>query len=129
MKFNLLVSGNLYSSQSAYSALCFSQAAVADGHAISQVFFYQDGVSHANRLSMPLDDEFNALERWAEFAKQNSVPLVVCISAAERRGIMSDAQAGEYQLGHGNLKSGFSVAGLGALHEASLSSDRTVTFK
>jgi tRNA 2-thiouridine synthesizing protein D len=129
MTFNLLVSGALYSSQSAYSALRFSQAAVAEGHTISQVFFYQDGVSHASRLSMPLDDEFNALERWTEFAAQNSVPLVVCISAGERRGIMSDTQAAEYQLGVGNSHSGFSVAGLGALHEASLNSDRTVTFK
>ncbi|MFQ3246037.1 MAG: tRNA 2-thiouridine synthesizing protein D [Arenicella sp.] len=129
MTFNLLVSGALYSSQSAYSALRFSQAAIADGHSISQVFFYQDGASQANRLSMPLDDEFNALERWAEFSDTNSVPLVVCISAGERRGIMSDAQAGEYQLGQGNSHAGFSVAGLGALHEASLSSDRTVTFK
>jgi len=129
MKFNLLVSGALYSSQSAYSALCFSQAAVVDGHQISQVFFYQDGIGHANRLSMPLDDEFNALERWIKFADQNSVPLVVCISAGERRGIMSDAQAAEYQLGLGNLHSSFSVAGLGALHDASLNSDRTVTFK
>ncbi|MFT6406947.1 MAG: tRNA 2-thiouridine synthesizing protein D [Arenicella sp.] len=129
MKINLLVSGTLYASQSAYSALRFCQAANAAGHTISQVFFYQDGVTQANRLSMPLDDEFNALDQWVKFAEQNAVPLVICISAGERRGVMSDAQAAEYQLASGNAHPAFSVAGLGALHDASLDSDRTVTFK
>ena len=129
MNINLLVSGPLYASQSGYSALRFCQAAVAKGHTISQVFFYQDGVTQASRLSVPLDDEFNAHDQWLAFAEQNSVPLVICISAGERRGVMRDAQASEYQLGAGNAHNGFSVAGLGSLHQASLSSDRTVTFK
>lgn len=129
MKINLLVSGTLYSSQSAFSALRFCQSAVVNGHTISQVFFYQDGVTQASRLSMPLDDEFNALEEWTQFAEQNAVPLVVCISAGERRGLISDAQALEYQLGTGSSHSRFKVAGLGVLHQASLDSDRTVTFK
>jgi tRNA 2-thiouridine synthesizing protein D len=129
MKINLLVSGALYSSQSAFSALRFCQSAVDNGHTISQVFFYQDGVTQASRLSMPLDDEFSALGQWIQFADQNAVPLVVCISAGERRGLMSDAQALEYQLGTGSSHFAFNVAGLGALHDASLDSDRTVTFK
>jgi len=50
MNINLLVTGPLYSSQSAYSALRFCEAAVATGNTISQVFFYQDGVTQASKL-------------------------------------------------------------------------------
>jgi len=129
MIINLLVTGSLYSSQSGYSALRFCKAAVGAGHTISQVFFYQDGVTQANRLSMPVDDEFEPVKQWLDFSKEHTIPLVVCVSAGERRGVMSDEQALEYQLGSGNVCSEFQVAGLGVLHEASLASDRTVTFK
>ena len=129
MRFNVLVTGALYSSQSGYSALQFCTAAINAGHSISQVFFYQDGVQQANNLSMPLDDEFEPVSMWVKFSKEHGVDLVVCVSAAERRGVMSDAQASEFAKGHGNVNSAFSIAGLGALHDASLSSERTVTFK
>lgn len=130
MKINLLVTGALYSSQSAYSSLCFCRAAVAAGHTISHVFFYQDGVTQANRLSTPLADEFEPVSQWCDFADVYAVPLVICVSAGERRGLMSDEQVLEYQLGgKGSVNSSFSVAGLGVLHEASLDADRTVTFK
>ncbi len=129
MRFNLLITGGLYNSQAGYSALAFAKATIAAGHQISQVFFYQDGVTLGSRLSMPLDDEFEPVAAWAEFAAQNTLALVICVSAGERRGIMSDAQAAEFAKGLGSLHANFSVAGLGALHNASLESDRTVTFK
>ncbi len=129
MKINLLVTGALYSSQSGYSALSFCRAAVAAGHTISQVFFYQDGVTQASRLSRPLDDEFEAVAQWSDFANECSVPLIICVSAGERRGLMANEQALDYELGHGSSHSSFSVAGLGVLHDASLVADRTVTFK
>jgi tRNA 2-thiouridine synthesizing protein D len=129
MNINILVTGHLYSSQSAYSALRFCESAVHAGHIISQVFFYQNGVTQTSRLSLPLEDEFDARQRWANFAADNKVPLVMCISAGERRGMMGDEQAMENQLGSGNLAGNISVAGLGLLHEASLESDRMVSFK
>ncbi len=136
MNFNILVTGALYSSQSAYSALRFCRAAAAAGHSISQVFFYQDGVTQANQYSLPLDDEFDAVSSWVEFSEQTSTPLVVCVSAGERRGLMSEEQVLENHLGahsavgsNGSLHSRFTVAGLGALHQASLESERMVTFK
>lgn len=129
MRFNILVTGALYSSQSGSSAVQFCKAALSAGHEISQVFFYQDGVQQANSLSTPLDDEFEPVNAWARLSRDYAVELVVCVSAAERRGVMGDEQALEFDKGHGNLHSAFSIAGLGALHEASLASDRTVTFK
>lgn len=129
MKFNVLVTGNVYSSQSAYSALQFCKAAYACGHTVSQVFFYRDAVSQASRLTVPLDDEFNALEQWQNFYKSTNTPLLVCVSAAERRGILNAEQAADFDKDTDNLAPFFEVQGLGALHDASLVSDRTVTFK
>ena len=129
MKLNILITGGLYDSQSAYSALKFCQAAIGAGHSIEQVFFYHQGVSIATQLSVPLADEFDACDEWGKFATTNSVPLVVCVSAAERRGIIGSEQQVENAKNLINLHPAFSVAGLGALHESSFSSDRTVTFK
>jgi len=129
MQFNILVTGGLYATQSGYSALRFCKAALAAGHSISQVFFYQDGVSQASILSIPLEDEFEAVSDWAEFALQGQTDLVVCVSAAERRGILSAEQAQEFGKQAANLHPAFKVAGLGVLHEASLASERLVSFK
>ena len=129
MQFNILVTGGLYSTQSGYSALQFCESAVAAGHEISQVFFYQDGVSQASALSVAMDDEFDPVECWAKFAELAGSKLVVCVSAGERRGIIGAEQAAEFAKQSANLHSSFSVEGLGVFHSASLVSDRTVTFK
>ena len=129
MRFNVLISGSLYSSQSAYSALQFCRSALAVGHSLSQVFFYQDGVGNANQLSAPLADEFDAVCEWAQFAREHDLELVVCVSAAERRGVLNNEQASEFAKQSANLHPHFVVAGLGALHRAALDSDRMVSFK
>lgn len=129
MNINVLVSGAAYSTQSAYTALQFCYKAVAQGHTICQVFFYSDAVTQASNLIVPLGDEFNCIEEWAKFAQMHSTELVVCVSAAERRGILNEMQAGEFSKEASNLHPAFNVEGLGVLHDASLASDRTVTFK
>lgn len=129
MKINLFITGGLYSTQCAYSASEFCHAALAAGHTISQVFFYQDGVSQASGLSVPLADEFDAVNTWADFSRQSGCELVVCVSAGERRGLVSTEQADEFELAGSNLHPAFRVEGLGVFQAASLESDRTVTFK
>lgn len=129
MIFNILVTGAVYSSQASYSALCFCRAALESGNTISQVFFYQDGVTQGNSLTAPLADEFDSVNQWHRLAQQYSIKLVVCVSAAERRGILTEQQADELDRASSNLHASFSVAGLGELHAASLESDRTVSFK
>lgn len=129
LKFNLLVCGDIYSSQSGYSAWRFCQAAIAQGHTIAQVFFYQAGATQASANVTLLADEFNPVARWTELADQHRVRLVVCVSAAERRGVLGEAQCDYHQAGVANLAPGFDVEGLGALHAAMLENDRTITFK
>lgn len=129
MNFNILVTGGVYSTQSGYSALQFCSAAVAAGHTISQVFFYQDGVTQGSSLLVPLADEYDANEHWARFSQETGAELVVCVSAGERRGVLNAEQAAEFAKPANNLHPAFRVEGLGTLHEASIGSDRMVTFK
>lgn len=129
MNINILVTGGNFDSQAAYSAWRFCTAALRQGHLISQVFFYQSAVTVGSCLTEPLADEFNASEQWAEIAQDHGVDLVICVSAAERRGVLGEEQVRDLGKSVVNLHSAFSIKGLGALHEASLSSDRTVTFK
>ena len=128
MKLNILINGALYSSQASYSALQFCNAEIKGHHQISQVFFQQDAAAHGNTLTAVMSDEPDVVGKWARFSEVHSVPLIICVSAAERRGVLSAAQAEEFAKPAANLHSAFSVAGLGALHEASLASDRTVSF-
>ena len=129
MTFNLLITGSVYSSQASYSAIRFCYAALAGGHRISQVFFYQDGVSQGSALTIPLADEFDAVKEWQMLKEKHSIDLVVCVSAAERRGVIGQEQAQEHGKENGSLHASFTVAGLGELHSASLESDRTISFK
>lgn len=129
MNFNLIITGGIYSTQAAYSAIQFCRAAIKSGHSITQVFFYQDGVTQGNRLSVPLADEFDCVSQWSDLGKEFGISLIVCVSAAERRGVMNAEQADEYSLSAFNLHPDFSVAGLGELTTASLSADRTISFK
>lgn len=128
-KFNIVVTGAAYSSQSAYTALRFCQAAIAAGKQVSQVFFYQDGVSQLNDFANPLSDEFNATQQWLDFAQQHKVPLIACVASAERRGVINDELAKETATSGSNLSEAVVVAGLGVLHEAALAADRMVTIR
>ena len=129
MQFNIVITGGLFDAQAGYSAWQFCAAALAKGHEISQVFFYQNAVTIGTQLAEPLSDEFDAPTQWAELSKKHSIDLVVCISAAERRGLIGAEQAEDLGKLSTNLHPSFSIQGLGALFEASLVSDRTITFK
>ncbi|NDL64512.1 sulfurtransferase complex subunit TusD [Enterobacteriales bacterium SAP-6] len=113
-----MVSGPAYGTQQASSALQFAQALLAAGHRIISVFFYQDGVYNANRLTSPAGDEVDIVRAWRQLGADHQVPLDVCVSAALRRGV-TDA---------GNLQPGFTLSGLGALAQAALECDRFIQF-
>lgn len=128
MKINLLINGGLYDSQAGYSAVQFCDAAVTSGHRITQVFFYQQGVTQGSALAEPLSDEFHASSSWAEISHNHDIPLVVCVAAGERRGIINPEQQLELGKNTYNLHPAFTIAGLASFHEACISADRTVTF-
>lgn len=128
MKFVLLVSS---SPQSAATrrALRFAQAALEAGHCIERIFFYQDAVSLASTLAVYPQDELNLAQQWQAFIEQQQLDAVVCIAAALRRGIVDETEAQRYQLQASNLASGYTLSGLGQLHEAIQQAERVVHFK
>ena len=128
VKFSIVVSGSAYGTQSASSAYQFCLAACHAGHEITGVFFYQEGVLNASQLISPATDEVNLPTLWAELAKNYDFPLEVCVSAALRRGIVSEAESAQLSLAQFNLQSPFVLSGLGQLAELSANSDRLVQF-
>ncbi len=128
MIYSLAVYGSPFSHQSADTAYHFAVAALAQGHRILRIFFYQDGVHNATRLAVPPQDETNIPDRWARLANENQIDMVVCIAAAIRRGILDKSEARRYEKDADNLASQFTIAGLGQLIDAGLNSDRLITF-
>ncbi|MGB7802076.1 sulfurtransferase complex subunit TusD [Buttiauxella sp.] len=128
MRFAILVTGPAYGTQQASSALQFSQAVIAQGHTLESVFFYREGVHNANLLTSPASDEFNVVQAWQQLHQQHGVELHICVAAALRRGVTDAEQATQLGLPGHNLQPGFTLSGLGALAQATLTCDRTVQF-
>ncbi|WP_150539023.1 sulfurtransferase complex subunit TusD [Actinobacillus vicugnae] len=125
MDYVLAIKSPIYGAQGAYLAYQTAEALLAAGHHIQQIFFFQDGVTNANALANPASDEVNLVEKWQNLAKLHRLPLHLCISAAQRRGIV-DQQTSKTQ--QTNLAEGFTLAGLGEFSQAVLKADRLLTF-
>lgn len=128
MRFALMVTGPAYGTQQASSALQFARALVAEGHELVSVFFYREGVYNANQLTSPASDEFDLVRAWQQLHEQQGVALHICVAAALRRGVTDETEARQLGLPVFNLQPGFTLSGLGALAEATLTSDRVVQF-
>jgi len=128
MKIGVLVNEGPYTHEASDSAYNFTKAALEKGHEIYRVFFYHYGVNNATRLTEPPRDDRNIVNRWSELGKQHNLDLVVCIAAAQRRGVMDENEAKRQGKDAHNLAEGFRISGLGQLVEAGIQSDRLVTF-
>lgn len=128
LSYALLVTGAAYGTQSARMAYQFAQQVIAKGHSIRRIFFYHDGVLNGSSLTLPANDEFDLLQAWQQLSKTHNIQLETCVSAALRRGVVSDSEAQQHQLTMANLADGFTQTGLGALAEALLTEDRVVQF-
>ncbi|MTH47774.1 sulfurtransferase complex subunit TusD [Intestinirhabdus alba] len=128
MRFTIMVTGPAYGTQQASSALQFARALIAEGHQLSSVFFYREGVYNANLLTSPASDEFDLVRAWQQLGADHGVALNICVAAALRRGVIDETEAERQGLSCVNLQPGFTLSGLGALAEASLTCDRMVQF-
>lgn len=128
VKFAILVSEGPYTHEASDSAYQFAKAVLEKGHEIFRVFFYHDGVNNATRLTVPPSDERNIQRNWTELAEKHKLDLVVCIAAAQRRGILDKNEAKRQGKDTDNLAPGFRISGLGQLIEAGIEADRLVTF-
>lgn len=128
MRFAMMVTGPAYGTQQASSALRFAQAVLAEGHQLESIFFYREGVYNANQLTAPASDEFDLVRAWQTLHEEQGVELHICVAAALRRGVVDETEAKNLALPGFNLQPGFSLSGLGALAQASLTCDRMVQF-
>mgnify|MGYP001984941592 FL=1 len=128
MKFSVMVNEGPYTHQASDSAYQFIRAALSAGHEIFRVFFYHDGVNNGTRLTTPPQDDRHIVNRWSELASEHDLDLVVCVAAAQRRGIVDPDEAKRNSKDGDNIALGFRISGLGQLIEAGIESDRLLVF-
>ncbi len=117
MKFTIIVNNAPYQSQSSDTACNFAQALIDQGHELVQVFFYFDGIWNGLADAEPPQDDRHVIENWSQLAQENNLDLIICSTAAKRRGV-----------GLSSIVPGFKVDTLGRLSEAVTLSDRVITF-
>jgi tRNA 2-thiouridine synthesizing protein D len=123
MKYAIQINGGPGLSPSAASGYQFIKAALAAGHEIVRVFFYHEGVYHGFGGAGAAGDSL--FPDWSGLARSHGLDLVLCISAAERRGLVpSDAKARQAAV----AAEGFRIGGLGQWMEACLKADRVMVF-
>jgi tRNA 2-thiouridine synthesizing protein D len=128
LKFTIVLYAAPYSSQASLSALRFAQAVLAEGHEIVRVFFYYDGVHNTNALSVPAQDEHDLVKAWNSLILAHEIDAVSCVSSALKRGVLDAREAVRYERSGGNLMESVVLSGLGQLVDASLVSDRVISF-
>ena len=128
MKFSILINEGPYTHQASDSAYQFAKSVLAKGHEIFRIFFYHDGVNNATRLTTPPQDDRNIVARWSKLAEEHKLDMVVCVAAAQRRGIVDEGEMKRNGKDATNLAPGFRISGLGQLIEAGIEADRLVVF-
>ncbi len=128
MKFSIQVNEGPYQHQASDTAYLFTKTALEKGHEIFRVFFYHDGVHNGTRLTTPPQDDRHITNRWIDLAEKYNLDLVVCVAAAQRRGIVDDDEAKRQGKDATNIAPSFRISGLGQLIEAGIQADRLMVF-
>ena len=129
MKFAIQINASPYASGAGETAYQFISAAISKQHHIFRVFFYFDAIYHAFQFMSPPDDELNPVQRWSHLSRDHNIDLVVCISAAQRRGLLCEDEAKRQNKLDIDWANGFRISGLGQLAEAILEADRFIVFR
>jgi tRNA 2-thiouridine synthesizing protein D len=128
VKLSVQINEGPYTHAASDTAYQFTKAALEKGHEIFRVFFYHDGVNNGTRFTTPPQDDRNLVNLWSELAAKHNLDLVVCVAAAQRRGIVDPDEAKRNGKDGDNIAPGFRISGLGQLIEAGIQSERLVVF-
>jgi tRNA 2-thiouridine synthesizing protein D len=128
VKLSVQINEGPYTHAASDTAYQFTKAALEKGHEIFRVFFYHDGVNNGTRFTTPPQDDRNLVNLWSELAEKHNLDMVVCVAAAQRRGIVDPDEAKRNGKDGNNIAPGFRISGLGQLIEAGIQSDRLVVF-
>lgn len=128
MKFTLQINSSPTTGHSGYYAYRFVCELITAGHQVIRIFFYREGIYHGYRYSTPPDDELNFSRLWSALSQEHGIDLVICVSAAQRRGLLHPDEAQRQGKLDNDLAEGFRISGLGQMIEASLLADRLIVF-
>lgn len=118
-RFGLLLTSAGFASQSLASALQFARTVLHEGHQIDHIFLYQDAVYCASALTDLPADEPDVAAALGQFCQQHQIPLLFCVTAAEKRGVISDTQP---------PRAGYTAAGLAEFAMRQTQIDKLVQF-
>ena len=127
MKFAIALFSAAHAPSSRRALQC-AQAALAGGHEVVRLFFYQDGVYSASNSVVTPQDEQDIAQQWRAFVSEHQLDGVVCIAAALRRGVLNNEEASRYQRSAVNIDAPWALSGLGQLHDAIQDADRLICF-
>ncbi len=128
MKFTLVIYSAPYSEEASSTALRFAQTLIDEGHEIYRLFFFSDGVHNTSRMAVAAQDELNIPAQWHDLITRYELDSVACVTSAIKRGILDKKEAERHELDAATMHSSSEIAGLGQLIDASLSSDRVISF-
>lgn len=118
-RFGLLLTSDGFASQSVPAMLLFAKTALDHGHQIDHIFLYQDAVAcAAAHIDLPADEPDLSAE-LATFCLQHHIPLLFCVTAAEKRGIVSSTLSARH---------GYTAAGLAEFAMRQADIDKLVQF-
>ena len=113
--FLLLLHCPPWSYLSVKSACDFAKAALNMNRSITGIFLYQDAVFNAAlHLDIP-SDELNGQQLLKALVHEHHIPIHLCITAAEKRG-----------LNQTNIDAAFSIGGLAEFAESSCEPNRKI---
>lgn len=128
MIYSLLVLSSPCSGPGSVTALRFAQAVINRDCQIHRVFFLDEGTLAGASSMVSPQDENDAVQLWADFAKAYNIELILCVSSALKRGLLDSGEADRYEKAAATIHPAFEISGLGQLIDASIASDRLITF-
>ena len=121
----VLITASPTASANCHSAIAFCESACKSGYDVS-VFFYGEGVHNCNSFISPVNDEKNILSEWQGLSEKYQINLIVCNTAANKRGLI--AQEDAVVSGSFNISSPFIAGGLAEFSSLSQKTDRLIQF-
>jgi len=116
------------SSQASFSAYQFACAVLEQKHTLYRLFFYNDAVYQGSDLIVTPQGEFDLSAAWKQLKAEHQLDMVFCVAASLKRGIIDIEEAQRYEKKNTSLNDNFELSGLGQLIDASVVSDRLITF-
>ena len=85
-------------------------------------------MTHQEHLGVPPQDDRNITKRWCELGEEYKLDMVLCVAAAQRRGLLDEDEARRAGKDTDNMAPGFNMSGRGQLIDAGIQADRLMVF-